>query len=76
MEVTSKSYGDGLRSMTIKIQANYGLHPGIGEEFDEELNDSLAIDIKLLYNAVHGVVDPGAPSKQSRHLRRRGFRDR
>jgi hypothetical protein len=48
VEVTNKSHGNGLNCMTIEIKANHSLHPDIGEEFDEELNEALAIGIKLL----------------------------
>jgi hypothetical protein len=34
--------------MTIEIKANQSLHSGIGEKSDEELNEALAIGIKLL----------------------------
>ena len=48
VEVMNKSYGSGLHCMTIEIEANHSLYSGIGEKFDEELNEALAIGIKLL----------------------------
>lgn len=58
VEVTSKSHGNGLNCMTIEIDANHSLHPGIGEEFDEELNEALAIGIKLLTTPYIGLAVP------------------
>jgi len=36
VEVTNKSCGPGLHCMTIEIKASNRLHPGIGEEFEDE----------------------------------------
>jgi hypothetical protein len=58
VEVTNKSYGHGLHCMTIEIKANNSLHPGIGEEFEEELNEALAIGIKLLSTPYIGLPVP------------------
>ncbi|HWZ45434.1 MAG TPA: hypothetical protein VNW97_18305 [Candidatus Saccharimonadales bacterium] len=58
VEVTNKSYGHGLHCMTIEINANHSLHPGIGEEFEEELNEALAIGIKLLPTPYIGLPVP------------------
>ena len=58
VEVASKSYGRGLHGMTIEIKANHSLHPGIGEEFEEELNEALAIGIKLLATPYIGLSVP------------------
>jgi hypothetical protein len=58
VEVTNKSHGSGLNSMTIEIKANHSLHPGIGEEFEEELNEALAIGIKLLTTPYIGLPVP------------------
>jgi len=58
VEVTNKSHGNGLNCMTIEIKANHSLHPGIGEEFDEELNEALAIGIKLLSTPYIGLPVP------------------
>jgi hypothetical protein len=44
--------------MTIEIKANHSLHPGIGEKFDEELNETLAIGIKLLTTPYIGLPVP------------------
>jgi hypothetical protein len=52
VEVTNKSHGNGLNFMTIEIKANHSLHPGIGEEFEEELTEALAIGHQVAYNAV------------------------
>jgi len=58
VEVTNKSHGNGLNCMTIEIKANHSLHPGIGEEFDEELNEALAIGIELLTTPYIGLPVP------------------
>lgn len=58
VEVTNKSYGSGLHCMTIEIKAKHSLHPGIGEEFEEELNEALAIGIKLLTTPYIGLPIP------------------
>jgi hypothetical protein len=57
VEVTNKSHSNGL-SMTIEIKAKHGLHPGIGEEFAEELNEALAIGIQLLTTPYIGLPVP------------------
>jgi hypothetical protein len=56
--VTNKSHSGGLARMTIEIKANHGLHPGIGEEFEEELTEALAIGIKLLTTPYIGLPVP------------------
>lgn len=58
VEVTNKLHGNGLNCMTIEIKANHSLHPGIGEEFDEELNEALAIGVKLLTTPYIGLPVP------------------
>ena len=58
VEVTNKSHGNGLNCMTIEIKANHSLHPGIGKEFDEELNEALAIGIELLTTPYIGLSVP------------------
>jgi len=58
VEVTNKSHGNGLNYMTIEIKANHSLHPGIGKEFDEELNEALAIGIELLTTPYIGLSVP------------------
>lgn len=58
VEVTNKSRGNGLICMTIEIKTNHSLHPGIGEEFEEELNEALAIGIKLLTTPYIGLPVP------------------
>jgi hypothetical protein len=58
VEVTNKSYGHNLHCMTIEIKANHSLHPGIGEEFEEELNEALSIGIKLLTTPYIGLPVP------------------
>jgi hypothetical protein len=58
VEVTNKNYGHGLHGMTIEVRANHSLHPGIGEEFEEELNEALAIGIKLLSTPYLGLPVP------------------
>ncbi len=58
VKVTHKSHGSGLNCMTIEIKANHSLHPGKGEEFEEELNEALAIGIKLLTTPYIGLPVP------------------
>ena len=58
VKVTNKSDGHGLHRKTIEINANNSLHPGIGEEFEEELNQALAIGIKLLSTPYIGLSVP------------------
>ena len=58
VEVTNKPHGSGLNCMTIEIRPNHSLHPGIGAEFDEELNEALAIGIKLLTTPYIGLPVP------------------
>lgn len=48
VEVTNISHGPGLHSMGINIQARHDLHPGIGDKFEEELQEALVLGIKLL----------------------------
>jgi hypothetical protein len=48
VKVTNKSYGPGLHCLSIEIGARHDLHPGITPEFEEELNEALAIGMKLL----------------------------
>lgn len=58
IEVTNKSHGSGLNCISIEIKANHSLHPGIGDAFDEELNEALAIGIKLLTTPYIGLPVP------------------
>jgi hypothetical protein len=57
VEITNKSRRSGLNSITIEIKTNHSLHPGIGEHFEEELNQALAIGIKLLTTPYIGLPD-------------------
>jgi hypothetical protein len=54
----NESHRSGLNCMTIEIKANHSLHPGIGEHFEEELNEALAIGIKLLTTPYIGLPVP------------------
>lgn len=56
--VTHKSHGPGLHCLTIDIQANHSLHPGLTKEFEEELNEALMIGMKLLTTPYIGVPVP------------------
>jgi hypothetical protein len=38
--------------MTIEIKSNNGLHPGLTEEFQEELGQALSIGMKLLSSLI------------------------
>ena len=58
VEVPPKVQGGGSISMSIEIKANHSQHPGIGEEFEEELNEALAIGIKLLTSPYIGLAVP------------------
>jgi len=58
VEVTNKSHGNGLNCVTIEIKAKHSLHPGIGEEFEQELNEALAIGVKLLTTPYIGLPVP------------------
>ena len=58
VKVTPKVQGSGSICMTIEIKANHELHPGIGKKFEEELNEALAIGIKLLTTPYIGLPVP------------------
>ena len=58
VEVKQTSHGPGLHSLAIDIQANHSLHPGLTEEFEEELNEALAIGMKLLSTPYIGLPVP------------------
>jgi hypothetical protein len=58
VEVTPKVQGGGSISMSIEIKAKHSQHPGIGEEFEEELKEALAIGIKLLTTPYIGLAVP------------------
>ncbi len=60
VEVTSKAQGNRNISLTIGIQADHSLHPGIGENFERELNEAVAIGMKLLSSPYVGVPIPAA----------------
>ena len=48
VKVTHQSHGPNLHCLSIQIEAKHDLHPGITPEFEEELNEALAIGMKLL----------------------------
>jgi len=58
VEVTHKSHGPGLHCLTIDIQARHSLHPGLSQEFEEELNEALAMGMKLLSAPYIGMAIP------------------
>ncbi len=58
IKVKEESVGKGLIHLTIEIQANHDAHPGIGEEFQNELKEALAIGIKLLSSPYIAVSVP------------------
>ena len=58
VEVTSKPQGEGTIGLTIEIRANHSLHPDIGEHFGQELDEALAIGIKLLTTPYIGLPIP------------------
>jgi hypothetical protein len=49
VEVAPAMQSGGLISMSIEIKPRHDQHPGIGEDFEEELTAALAIGIKLLH---------------------------
>lgn len=58
VEVTPKVQSGGSISMSIEIKANHSQHPGIGEEFEKELTEALAIGIRLLTTPYIGLAVP------------------
>jgi hypothetical protein len=58
VKVTSKPAGPGLHCLTIEIEAKHDLHPGLTPEFEEELNEALAIGVKLLTTPYIGLPVP------------------
>jgi len=58
VKVTNKHYGPGLHCLTIEIEAKHDLHPGLTPEFEEELNEALAIGMKLLTTPYIGMAVP------------------
>jgi hypothetical protein len=58
VEVTHKSHGPGLHCLTIDIEAQHSLHPGLSKEFEEELNEALAMGMKMLSAPYIGVAIP------------------
>jgi hypothetical protein len=58
VKVTRKSQGPGIHRLSIKIEAKHGLHPGITPEFEEELDEALAIGMKLLSTPYIGLPVP------------------
>ena len=64
VRVTDESVGNGLIRLTIQIEANHDQHPGIGEEFEGELKEALAIGIKLLSSPYIAVTVPNELRKR------------
>jgi len=58
VEMTSMTPSGGPICMTIEIKADHSLHPGIGEEFEEELDEAVAIGMKLLTTPYIGLSIP------------------
>jgi hypothetical protein len=58
VQVTNKSHGPGLNCLSIDIQAQHSLHPGLTSEFEEELDEALAMGMKLLSAPYIGVAIP------------------
>lgn len=58
IEVASTSNGPGFHRMGINIQARHDLHPGIGDEFEEELREALTLGIQLLSTPYIGLPVP------------------
>ena len=56
--VTPEMPGGGSISMSIEIKPKHDQHPGIGEDFEEELTAALAIGIKLLTTPYVGLAVP------------------
>jgi hypothetical protein len=58
VEVTPAMQSAGSISMSIEIKPKHDQHPGIGEDFEEELTAALAIGIKLLTTPYIGLAVP------------------
>jgi hypothetical protein len=58
VKVTHNSHGPGLHCLSIEIEAKHYLHPGITPEFQEELNEALAIGMKLLTTPYMAIPVP------------------
>ena len=58
VEVTPTVHSGGSVSMSINIKPKHNQHPGIGEDFEEELTAALAIGIKLLTTPYIGLAVP------------------
>jgi hypothetical protein len=56
--VTPEMQSGGSISMSIEIKPKHDQHPGIGEDFEEELTAALAIGIKLLTTPYIGLAVP------------------
>lgn len=58
VEVKTNRPGPGLVHMTIEINAEHDKHPGLSKEFEEELDQALAIGMKLLSTPYIGLRVP------------------
>jgi hypothetical protein len=58
VEVTPMLQSGGSVSMSIDIRPKHDQHPGIGEDFEEELTAALAIGVKLLTTPYIGLAVP------------------
>jgi hypothetical protein len=47
-KTTTERHGPNLVHVTMTFETDHGLHPGLGENFNEELDEALAIGMKLL----------------------------
>jgi hypothetical protein len=48
INIQNQPIGPGLRCMSIQIETDHSLHPGLTKEFEEELDEAVAIGMKLL----------------------------
>lgn len=56
--VTSKVLGPGAVGMQLNIDAKHEQHPGLGRHFERELNEALAIGMRLLSTPYIGLAIP------------------
>ena len=58
ISVENKPVGANLIHMTLQIETDHSLHPGLTEEFEEELTEAIAIGMKLLSTPYINVPVP------------------
>jgi hypothetical protein len=58
INIENKPVGPNLMHMTIQIETDHSLHPGLTKEFEEELTEAIAIGMKLLSTPYMNVPIP------------------